>query len=84
MAEDYQAIGEKRLAEVAQPINEKIGKSLSSFCQQRGIVLLMEGGALQQTGVVLYASAATDITEEFVKEYNKANPGSGAPAAKKP
>lgn len=83
-AEDYQAMGNKRQAELTQPIYEKIGKFLEGYCQQRGIVMVLEGGAVQQTGVVLYASTATDITEDFMAQYNKANPGSGTAAPKKP
>jgi len=88
LAEDYDALGQKRQAEVSQPILEKIGKFLENYCQQRGIVMVLEGGAVQQTGVVLYAALASDITEDFIAQYNKANPGSGAAApagaAKKP
>jgi outer membrane protein len=82
-AEDYKAMGDKRQAELTQPIYEKIGKFLESYSQQRGIVMVLEGGAVQQTGVVLYASLASDITEDFMALYNKANPGSGAAAPKK-
>lgn len=82
-AEDYDALGQKRLAEVSQPVYEKVGKLLEQYCQQRGIVLVLEGGAAQQAGVLIYASPATDITEDFIKEYNKANPGGAAPAAAK-
>ena len=80
-AEDYQAMGNKRQAEVTQPVYEKISKFLEGYCQQRGIVMLLEGGAVQQTGVVIYASNATDITEDFMAQYNKANPGTGTAAA---
>lgn len=80
-AEDYDALGQKRLAEVSQPVYEKIGKFLEQFCQQRGIVLVLEGGAAQQAGVLIYASPATDVTEEFMKEYNKVNPAGAAPTA---
>ena len=45
--------------------------------------MLLEGGAAQQTNVLLYAATATDITEDFIAQYNKANPGSGAAAAPK-
>lgn len=83
LAEDYEAMGQKRLAEAYQPVSDKIMKFLDSYCQQRGIVMVMEGGAVQQAGVLLYASSATDITEDFMKEYNKVNPGSGAAAPKK-
>lgn len=85
--EDYSTMGQKRLAEVTQPIYDKVGKFLENYCQQRGIVMVLEGGAAQQAGILLFAAQATDITEDFVKEYNKANPAPGAaaaPAAKKP
>lgn len=83
MDEDYQAEGQKRLGEVQGPIFDKVGKILESYCQQRGIILVMEAGAAQQAGVLIFASAATDITEDFMKEYNKANPGGAAAAAPK-
>lgn len=79
MAEDYEALGQKRLAEAYQPVSDKIMKFLDSYCQQRGIVMVMEGGAVQQAGVLLWASTATDITEDFMKEFNKINTGGAAP-----
>jgi Skp family chaperone for outer membrane proteins len=78
--EDYEALGTKRLADVSQPVYEKIGKFLENYCQQRGIVMVIEGGAAQQAGVLIFASPATDITEDFIKEYNKANAGGAATA----
>ncbi len=81
--EDYQALGQKRLGDVQGPIYDKVGKLLEGYCQQRGIVLVIEAGAAQQAGVLLFAAATTDITEDFMKEYNKANPGGAAPAAPK-
>jgi len=47
---------------------------------------VLEGGAAQQAGILLFAAQATDITDDFIKEYNKSNPSAGAaaaPAAKK-
>ncbi|HEY8459290.1 MAG TPA: OmpH family outer membrane protein [Blastocatellia bacterium] len=85
--EDYSQIGQKRLAEVTQPVYDKVGKFLEAYCQQRGIVMVLEGGAAQQAGILLFAAQATDITDDFIKEYNKANPapaGAAPQAAKKP
>lgn len=84
--EDYNQIGTRRLQEVTQPIYDKVGRFLESYCQQRGIVMVLEGGAAQQAGILLFAAQATDITDDFIKEYNKANPapGAAAPAPKKP
>ncbi|MGH9838712.1 MAG: OmpH family outer membrane protein [Blastocatellia bacterium] len=87
-AEDAEQQGQKRLADVTQPIYAKILKFLESFCQQRGIVMVMEAGAAYQSGVLVWAVPVADITDELMKEYNKANPvaaGTASPAgAKKP
>lgn len=85
--EDYNQMGQRRLAEATQPVYDKVGKFLESYCQQRGIVMVLEGGAAQQAGVLIFAAQAADITDDFIKEYNKANPasaGAAAPAARKP
>jgi outer membrane protein len=83
--EDYTQVVQRRLAEVTQPVYDKVGKFLETYCQQRGIVMVLEGGAAQQAGILIFAAQATDITDDFIKEYNKANPASGgsAPAAAK-
>jgi outer membrane protein len=72
--EDYEQHWQKRSAEIGQPVLEKIYKFIGGYCQQRGIVLVVEAGAGYQSGVVFWASPAADITEDFMKEYNKANP----------
>jgi len=82
--EDYSQLGSRRLQEITQPVYDKVGKFLETYCQQRGIVMVLEGGAAQQAGILLFAAQATDITDDFIKEYNKANPSAGgSPAAKK-
>jgi outer membrane protein len=81
MLEDTDALAKKRFEEVGGPVQEKILRFLEGYSQQRGIVMVFEGGALQQSGLVLYATAAVNITEDFMKEYNKANPVAGAPPA---
>jgi Skp family chaperone for outer membrane proteins len=73
-AEDFEAFAQKRFGEVSGPIYEKIQKSIASYSQQRGIVLVLEGSQSFQAGVVLWVAPATDITDDFMKEYNKANP----------
>jgi outer membrane protein len=81
LKEDYDALGQRKLGELSQPVYDKVGKFLEQYCQARGIIMVMEGGAAQQAGILLFAAQATDITEDFMKEYNKANPGGAAPAA---
>ncbi len=83
--EDYEALLQKRYVEVSQPINEKILKSLANYCQQHGIAIVFERGAADQTGFLIWPNPAADITDDFMKEYNKANPvvASSAAGAKK-
>jgi hypothetical protein len=45
---------------------------------------VLEGGAAQQAGILLFAAQATDITDDFIKEYNKSNPAAGGAAAAAP
>ncbi|MEP7273068.1 MAG: OmpH family outer membrane protein [Acidobacteriota bacterium] len=78
--EDAEALAKKRFEEVGNPVQEKILRFLDTYAQGKGIVMVFEGGALQQGGLVLFASAATNITDDFIKDYNRANPVAGAAA----
>jgi Skp family chaperone for outer membrane proteins len=81
-AEDFEAFAQKRFNEVSQPVYEKIQKAIASYSQQRGIIMVLEGSQSFQAGVMVWSSPATDITADFMKEYNKANPASTAAAGK--
>jgi outer membrane protein len=85
-AEDYSAEGQKKLTEIAQPIYDKINDFMRQYCQQRGIVLVLDAGRSLQSGVLVWGSQAADITKDFIDEYNKAHPSgaAAAPASKKP
>lgn len=80
-AEDYGAVGQKKLNEISQPIYDKISEFLRKYCQDRGIVLVLDGGRAQEAGVLVWGSQACDITADFMAEYNKANPSGSAPVS---
>jgi outer membrane protein len=85
--EDYNALGQKKLTEAAQPVYDKITEFLKQYCQQRGIVLVLNGGRAAGSGILVWGAQAADITSDFINEYNKANPSGSAaatPAPKKP
>jgi hypothetical protein len=44
-------------------------------------VLIINLPGAAQTGSIAYWSPGADITQDFITEYNKANPVAGAPAA---
>ena len=78
--EDLQAKAEKRYQEVTEPIFTKVNKLLDTYCQQRNIVMVLHAEAVR-TGVLLFFQPTTDITQDFMNEYNKANPASAPQAA---
>ena len=86
--EDSQEMAKKREAEETGPVLEKISDFLEKYCQRYGITHVFDINRLLEANAALYAAPQTNITEDFVKEYNKANPpgaaAPAAPAAKKP
>jgi Skp family chaperone for outer membrane proteins len=77
--EDYEALVRRRLDGVYQPMQEKILKFLAGYCQQHDIVMVIGDGPGDQTKTLIWHAPATDITDDFIKEYNKANPAASDP-----
>jgi outer membrane protein len=84
--EDSQEMARKRESEETAPILEKISDFLEKYCEKNGISHVFDIGRLQETGSALYVHPSANITEDFVREYNKANPmpATAPPAPKKP
>jgi len=83
MVQDSQDLAAKREEEETGPIKEKLSKFLEQYCAKHNITFVFDGRALQETGIVVYAAAAANITEDFIKEFNKAYPApAGAASAK--
>ena len=72
--EDAQAMAQKREQEETSAIYDKISKFLEQYCTQKGITHVLEAGRLREGALVVYAAPASFITDDFIKEYNKANP----------
>jgi len=89
--EDLQAEGNRASEQAISPINEKVGRFLQEYAQKRGIILLINIANEAQARTVVWFDKRTDVTQDFIAEYNKANPTAAgattAPAqqpAKKP
>jgi outer membrane protein len=86
--EDARADLAKAEDRATKPVRDKLFQFLQGYAQQRGIVLIINIAGVAQTGSIAFANPATDITEDFIKEYNKANPvpvtTPQPPAPKKP
>lgn len=84
MAEDYEAMAQKRVGEATQPVYAKISDALNKYASSKGIAVVIDGVVAQQQRFLLWAMPTTDITSDFIKEYNAKNPvpASAAPAKK--
>ena len=88
--EDYQNDVAKREDAVTGETYKKVNDFLLKYVADKGITVVWNTGKVFESGVILYIDTKADITEDFIKEYNKANPGpagaaqNAAPAPKKP
>ncbi len=72
--EDSRTLAQKREQTETGAIYDKLSKFLDDYCSKNGITTVFDARRLQETGVVVFAAQAANITKEFVTEYNKANP----------
>lgn len=89
MKREYQRKGEDLQAEAGrtrdkafEPITGKLTKFAEDYTAKHGIVVLVDIANAVQSGTVLWYDPRTDVTEDFVNAYNKANPLTSAPAPK--
>lgn len=63
---------EARVKEVVAPVNEDIRRSLAAFARERGITMLLDASALNcPVGCDVKAATDIDVTQEFIREYNR-------------
>jgi Skp family chaperone for outer membrane proteins len=79
-AEDLQADAGRARDRAFEPISEKLGKFAEGYTKKHGIVLLVDIANAMQAGTVLWYDPRTDVTQDFINEYNKANPAAAQPA----
>jgi Skp family chaperone for outer membrane proteins len=84
-SEDFQADYNKALDGATKPVRDKLAQSIQSYASTRGIVLIIRLPEAYQSGMLAFSSAGIDITDDFINEYNRANPvPAGATSAPKP
>jgi outer membrane protein len=81
-AEDFQLQVRKREQEETEATYEKLSKFLDDYCAKRGITHVFDARKLQETGIGVYAAPGANVTEDFIREYNKVNPSPTAASAK--
>jgi outer membrane protein len=81
--EDLQAEAGRARDKALEPVTAKMGKFAEDYTAKRGIVMLIDIANAVQSGTVLWFDPRADITQDFIKEYNKANPVTTAAPPKK-
>lgn len=76
-AEDAQASYQKESLAVLEPLQKDISDALNAYAQAKGISLLIDVNRVP----VVYAASSLDVTRDFIAEYNRTHPATGAPAA---
>jgi len=79
--EDLQADGSRARGIALGPINEKLNKFANDYAARRGIILLIDIANAVQAGAITWYDNRIDITEDFIREYNKANPAPAGTSA---
>jgi outer membrane protein len=80
--EDAQADLDAEQGKLMQELGGKVMVVLEKFATGNGYALVLDVSNPQTP--VLWAASAIDITNEIVKLYDQANPGTAAPAAARP
>jgi len=78
--EDAKAKYERRYAQVVGPIYNDIMKAMNEFAKAKGYAVLLDGGRLEEAGILIGFDDKYDVTRDFIAFYN-ARPATGATAA---
>lgn len=84
-AEDLEADAGRARDKAFEPITGKLGKFAEDYTAKRGIVMLVDIANAVRSGTVIWFDPRSDVTQDFINGYNKANPVANAatkPAAK--
>ncbi|MBK7598990.1 MAG: OmpH family outer membrane protein [Acidobacteria bacterium] len=73
MLEDSQVTARKREQEETEAIYDKLSKFLDQYCIKYGITSVFDARQMQETDLIVFAGEKANITDDFIKEYNKAN-----------
>ena len=73
-AEDAQASYQKESLAILEPLQKDIATALTAYAQSKGISLLIDINRVP----VIYAASSLDITKDFIADYNRTHPATGA------
>ncbi|MBX7222333.1 MAG: OmpH family outer membrane protein [Blastocatellia bacterium] len=84
LSEDYQTDLQKKRETVLGPLSEKIYRFLQDYSGSRGIIVVFDIAQGQTASPILVHNPQANITDDFMKEYNKVNPVAAAPPSPAP
>ncbi len=73
-AEDAQASYQKESLATLDPLQKDIGNALVAYSKAKGISLLIDVNRVP----VIYAASALNVTQDFIADYNRTHPATGA------
>jgi outer membrane protein len=78
--EDLKGEYDRAVEAATKPIRDKLYQFLEKYAAQRQIVLVLNLAGIAQSQSLAYWHPSADITDDFIAEYNKANPSAAAPS----
>ena len=75
-AEDAQANFQKESLAALEPLQQDIHRALNTYAESKGISILIDVSRVP----VVYSAASVDVTMDFIAQYNRTHPATGAPA----
>ena len=79
-AEDAQAASDKEMQIALGPLQQDIQNAISAYAKAHGILMVIDANRVP----LIYADDSIDITKDFIADYNKTHPGTGAGAPARP
>jgi outer membrane protein len=76
-AEDLQADGNRARNQALEPVSQKLAKFAEEYTKRRGIVFMIDLANALQSNTIIWYDTRTDVTQDFINEYNKAYPVPG-------
>jgi len=73
-AEDAQANFQKESVAALEPLQQDIARALRTYAESKGISILIDVNRVP----VVYSSANVDVTLDFIADYNRTHPATGA------
>ena len=78
--EDLQVDGNKAREQALQPVSTKLERFAKDYTARKGITILFDLANAVNANMIVWYDPKMDVTDDFIAEYNKANPSATASA----